>query len=313
MSDRIRAGRPAPAPRNSTLPWLALGVATLALAGGAWWFWQQYDVVPKSSSADATSHAALVQSGELSEGLGQGDLLENAPTEPENLIEPPAEPDELPPLNEAEPVVREAIVGWLGKKPTYDFVQSNDFVRRFVATVDNLPRSSAPISRWPVNPTLPRFEVEDDAAGQDTVIAAANATRYRPAVVFAQSVDMAQAASHYRRYYPLFQQAYEDLGYPGKYFNDRLITVIDHLLRTPEADFAKVHLVEVKGEHASRQPWVRYEFADPKLESLSAGQKVLVRIGADNARVIKTQLRRFRDEIATSTPAADTPAPASTP
>ena len=43
-----------------------------------------------------------------------------------------------------------------------------------------------------------------------------------------------------------------------------------------------VTLVEVKGDVPSTRPWVRYEFADPALESLSAGQKILLRTGADN-------------------------------
>ena len=40
----------------------------------------------------------------------------------------------------------------------------------------------------------------------------------------------------YKQYYPLFQQAYVDLGYPEGYFNDRLVEVIDHLLATPGRD-----------------------------------------------------------------------------
>jgi len=32
----------------------------------------------------------------------------------------------------------------------------------------------------------------------------------------------------------LFQQSYEDLGYPGQYFNDRLVEVIDDMLKTPD-------------------------------------------------------------------------------
>ena len=43
-----------------------------------------------------------------------------------------------------------------------------------------------------------------------------------------------QLASIYVRYYPLFQEAYEELGYPGRYFNDRVIEIIDHLLQTPD-------------------------------------------------------------------------------
>jgi len=42
------------------------------------------------------------------------------------------------------------------------------------------------------------------------------------------------ARNAYFKLYSLFQQSYEDLGYPGQYFNDRLVEVIDDMLRAPE-------------------------------------------------------------------------------
>jgi hypothetical protein len=64
--------------------------------------------------------------------------------------------------------------------------------------------------------------------------------------------------------------------------------VIDHLLETPEVD-GPVKLV---------QPGVFYEFADPSLESRSSGQKLLLRMGSDNAAAVKLKLRDVRREIA---------------
>jgi hypothetical protein len=43
---------------------------------------------------------------------------------------------------------------------------------------------------------------------------------------------------------------------------------------------------------------VLYEFADPALESRSAGQKALIRMGPANARRIKAKLREIRALIA---------------
>ena len=114
------------------------------------------------------------------------------------------------------------------------------------------------------------------------------------------NLDPAKAAKTYARLYPLFQNAYEELGYPGRYFNDRLIAVIDHLLQAPEpAGPVQVRLVEVKGNVSSQRPWVRYEYVDPKLESLSSGQKIMVRVGPENERKLKASLRGFREQIAT--------------
>ena len=90
----------------------------------------------------------------------------------------------------------------------------------------------------------------------------------------------------------MFQEAYESLAHPPQYFNDRMIEVIDHLLATPE----------VAGPVALAQPNVLYQFADPKLESMSAGQKVLVRMGAENAKVVKDKLRELRGELVAQPP-----------
>jgi hypothetical protein len=100
----------------------------------------------------------------------------------------------------------------------------------------------------------------------------------------------------------VLQGAYQELGFPNGYFNDRLVAVIDLLLAAPQTEYPiRVQLMEVKGPIASLRPWVRYEFADPALESLSAGQKMLVRMGPVNQRRLKAKLAELRDELARRT------------
>jgi hypothetical protein len=191
-----------------------------------------------------------------------------------------------------------ALTELLGAKHVATYLRSDGIVRRFVATVDNLAREQAPASAWPVQPTGQRFITEGQGATQ--TIAANNAARYNGIVLFAESVDPAKAATVYAKLYPLFQTAYEELGFPGRYFNDRLIAVIDHLLQAPEPKGpVQVRLVEVKGDIPSQRPWVRYEYVDPKLESMSSGQKIMVRMGPENEHKMKASLRGFRQQIAT--------------
>src|SRR5204862_6867409 len=108
-------------------------------------------------------------------------------------------------------------------------------------------------------------------------LAPANFARYDPVVALLVRTDPARAVAGYRRLYPQLQKAYEDLGYPGHYFNDRVVEVIDHLLETPEP----------AGPILLEQPKVLYRFADANLESRSAGQKLLLRMGVDHERVVK--------------------------
>jgi hypothetical protein len=50
------------------------------------------------------------------------------------------------------------------------------------------------------------------------------------------------------------------------------------------------------------RPNVMYIFADPALESRPAGQKLLIRMGPDNAAVIKTKLTELRAAITAAPP-----------
>ena len=114
-----------------------------------------------------------------------------------------------------------------------------------------------------------------------------NYDRYKPLVTLVQSVDDEKLMAIYTRYYPLFQDAYENLGHPPQYFNDRLVEVIDHLLAAPD----------VKDPVALAQPNVQFEYADDALESRSAGQKVLMRMGSANSAAVKAKLRALRARL----------------
>ncbi|RZL97255.1 MAG: DUF3014 domain-containing protein, partial [Variovorax sp.] len=220
---------------------------------------------------------------------------------PQNPIDTLAPPEAaLPRLNDADARVTTALGELLGGAKSLSFLQLDGFVRRVVATVDNLVRPQAAARMWPVQPAPGRFAVAGGAGGAPATIDPANAARYGTFVAFAEAVNVERAAALYARLYPLFQEAYEELGYPGRYFNDRLIAVLDHLLQAPEPEGpVAVTLVEVKGEYATPRPWTRYEFVDPELESLSSGQKMLVRMGVANERRLKAQLAAFRARIAT--------------
>ncbi len=185
----------------------------------------------------------------------------------------------------------------LGRRSVLSFLQADNFAGRMVATVDNLARPHAAVQMWPVLPSPGRFTVESQ--DPPAHIATVNHRRYEPLVDFIEGVNTQRAVAVYRRFYPQFQQAYEQLGYPGLYFNDRLVEVIDHLLAAPEPEPPlAVTLTEVKGPMPSQRPWVHYEFADPALASLSSGQKMMVRVGLANERRLKAKLTEIRREIA---------------
>jgi len=138
-------------------------------------------------------------------------------------------------------------------------------VRHIVVTVDNLPRKKVVIELRPVKADA-AARLRRTTQGEITTLGSANFERYAPLMKVVQNTDTKTLTTVYFRLYPLFQQSYEDLGYPGQYFNDRLVEVIDDMLKTPD----------VQGPIQLTQPKVFYEYADPKLEALSSGQKLLL-------------------------------------
>jgi len=144
----------------------------------------------------------------------------------------PAPP--LPALDVSDQTVTDALAGVLDRAAIDEYLVAGGLVRRIVVTVDNLTRKKAPQRTWPVKPTPDRFLT--DGAGEAVYISPDNARRYEPFLKVMESVDAGRLAALYVRFYPLFQQAYRELGYPKGYFNDRLVEVIDHLLVTPEIE-----------------------------------------------------------------------------
>ena len=78
-----------------------------------------------------------------------------------------------------------------------------------------------------------------------------------------------------------------------------MIDVIDDLLATPDpGDNIELVLPPQDPSIEVERPWVLYQFADPALQSLSAGQKILVRMGSENARRLKAVLGELRKRLA---------------
>jgi hypothetical protein len=182
-------------------------------------------------------------------------------------------------------VAHDSLAGVIGRDPVEQFLVPQNIVRHIVVTVDNLPRKKLAVDLRPVKPT--GGQTLTATQGEITTLSPENFQRYAPLMRVLEKTDVKALAVVYERLYPLFQQAYEDLGYPGKYFNDRLVEVIDQLLQTPE----------VTTPLQLTQPKVFYEYADAELEARPAGQKLLIRMGPANERLIKAKLRDFRAEI----------------
>jgi hypothetical protein len=262
--------RQPPEEERSMWLWVLAG-AIIAIAVAGYYFWRKNQAPPPAPPVVQAPPTPPAQ-------------VEPPEEKIEHPVEAPAEP--LPALADSDRAMQEAIGSVVDDKKSRDLFYPDRVVRRIVATVDNLPRSRVSQKVMPVKPVPGGFLV--DVKGDVRTVDRENFARYAPYVNLLAALDTEQTVALYVKFYPLFQQAYEELGYPKRNFNDRLVQVIDHLLLTPE----------LKGPIRLVQPKVLYEYADPELESRSAGQKILLRIGADNAQKVKAKLKEIRAKIA---------------
>lgn len=266
---------------------IAIGIV-LALAVGAagWWWWSQRGE-PAEEAPPAVADAGTTP-------VIATPFEEEPPAAIQHPIETPAEeaPAEAAPPPDPDVAAQQAFGEVFG--PTIaDWLVNEQLARRLVATVDNLPRNTRIEPLRPLRPPAGPFVVEremiDAAVGEERIVLSEeNFDRYDAIVGMLAAVDAEQAMATYRSLYPQLQAAYEDLGFPGRYFNDRVVAVIDHLLATPTPE----------GPLLLEQPKVLYRFKDTRLEELSPGQKLLLRIGPEHAQVVKQKLGEFRALIA---------------
>ncbi len=263
-------------PASRRVPIWPIVVAALVIAGAAaFYFWSRRPPPPAVLLPTESAPARATPSTEAPPGVRYP--IENAP--------PQAGEMPLPSLQESDAALLDGIAGVFPGNGLDKILRRDDVIRRIVATVDNLPRRSVATRLVPVKPVPGRFATA--GSGDGASIGADNAARYAPYVQVAESVDAKALATLYMRFYPLFQQAYRELGYPSGNFNDRLVEAIDDMLAAPA----------VQGPIKLIQPKVLYEYADPDLEQRSAGQKILMRMGSDNAARVKAKLAQFRREV----------------
>ena len=277
LDDSPYPRRPPGQPAATALRWLA-PVVVLAAAAAAYYLWPS-----KPPAPTPPTHAKTAP--------------ERTPAPAEPAIRHPldtarAEKAEmpLPALDQSDTSLWTALADLLGTKTLAELLKPVQIVRHIVATVDNLPREVAASRVMPLTPTPGAFVIK--GKGDDAVIGPGNPARYANRMRVLQSIDARRLVDLYLHFYPLFQKAFVELGYPDRYFNDRLIEALDDLLAAPDI-MTPIRLV---------RPKVLYQYADSGLEARSAGQKIMIRIGVGNEGLVKAKLREIRREILSRAP-----------
>lgn len=237
-------------------PWIVAAVVVVALAAGLWWFLRP----APSAEAPAPEPAA------------------EAPAEPEG---PETVPEEVvvPPLAETDPWLREVIQQLSGHPALAEWLATDDLVRRFVVLVDNIAAGESPAQHVPF--VRPREGFSVRRSGDGIYVDAASYGRYATLAAVVDSLHVEGTADLYRRLEPRLEEAYRELGYPDRSFEQTLEKAVGRVLAAPRVD----------GPVALEEGPTSYQYADPRLEALDAATKDLLRLGPDHLATIQRKVR----------------------
>lgn len=223
----------------------------------------------------------------------QPEPVETLP-QPEPELEPEPEPvfeetetvieETLPePLDVSDATVKTSVLNLTNYEAAASLLVNDDLLNRFVVMVANLANGeSAPDHQIMQAPTQ-SFRVYRQADKE--WIDAASYKRYTPYVDVIDELDAASLVALYEKYKPVITDSYLEIARFEDDFNVVLVDAINHLLDTPEVPIP----VEVYSDS------VMYKYRDDRLESLSAPQKHLLRMGPDNMRRTKAKLREIKE------------------
>jgi len=188
----------------------------------------------------------------------------------------------LPDLDKSDSLVRQIAPSAASHPRFVSWLAPDQIIRTFTLLVDNMSRGDL------VRKHLKQFEPKQAFKAREIADGVyltdqASFHRFDRFVEVFDSLNPRIAAALYLKLQPLFQEAYEELGYPGQDFNQVLFAAADVLLDAPVVNRT------LKFE----RPSVMFKFADKKLENLNDVQKQMIRMGPKNTKRIQAKTRAF--------------------
>lgn len=193
----------------------------------------------------------------------------------------PGENIELPPLGETDATVRQ-LVGALSSHPKVAaWLTTDQLIRNFAVVVVNISNGRSPAQH--LRAVRPTGEFIADQEGDVARIDPRSYRRYDDYADAVGALDAEGTARLYATLKPRIQDAHRELGYPEGDFDRTMERAIVELLNTPV----------IEGDVALTPKSVSWDFADPKLQSLSSAQRQFLRMGPRNMRIVKAKLREI--------------------
>ena len=203
-------------------------------------------------------------------------VIEEAPV-PAPVQEP------LPKLDESDDEVRDAVADIPLGNAGQQYLMSSNVIERGTSMVYLLVQGEVPYKLLPIARPKEAFPIADD--GTQVTVSAEGFARYDALAQWLTSLDVEALAAALARFTPLFREAWSYYGEEAEAFDFAVISALDMVASTPEVDLASARLVRKEAV------WL---YEDPAIEGLPAIQKQVLRMGPDNAAIVKDKASQAR-------------------
>ena len=211
--------------------------------------------------------------------------IEEPAPEPSEPPPPPPEPvgDPLPRLEESDDAVRDAVgdipLGTAGQQ----YLMPGNIIERSASLIYLMAQGDVPYKLLPVSRPKAAFPIRDD--GTQVVTDPAGFERYDALTQWLQSLDLESLLSSLEWFIPLFREAWSYYGEDPAAFDMAVVMTLDLVIATPEIDLSEARLIRKEAV------WI---FEDPAIEGLAPIQKQVLRMGPENAKILKAKAAEAR-------------------
>ncbi|SMF56437.1 Protein of unknown function [Alteromonadaceae bacterium Bs31] len=275
---------------------LALLIIILAGAGAAYYFSQQHK--PPLIVAAPSPIPTPLPTPRPQPSIAPAPPVETAPE---------ITPEPLPELDNSDQYLSQQLIEENALPTLADLLAPEEIIRKFVRAVYNISKGNVVNQYRPVAGPDSAFKAQaigrmveipnpkDPAVTINTAVfknPLKNQGRYDSHIELLSKLDIGAMSALYQRFYPLMQQAHQELGEGPEQFHTAMLSAIDMLLATPQLE-GEPELVLVS---------VQYQFLDPKLEALPNAQKMMLRLGQSNGEKMRAFFTELRAQLASTNP-----------
>ena len=209
------------------------------------------------------------------------EIEEPTPEPPPAPTEPIEEP--LPRLEESDDAVRDALgdipLGTAGQQ----FLMPGNIIERSASLIYLMAQGDVPYKLLPVSRPKATFPISDD--GTQVITDPAGFERYDALTQWLESLELKPLLSSLEWFIPLFREAWSYYGEDPAAFDMAVVMTLDLVIATPEVDLSEARLIRKEAV------WI---FEDPAIEELAPIQKQVLRMGPENAKILKAKAAEMR-------------------